>query len=196
MRRVEYAKLLALPLIGLALVSHHTFSEESPLDVGAEFAGYALLVAAALGRLWAAAFISGHKNASLVTDGPYAITRNPLYFFSLLGFVGAGLAFESLTLAAAFGLLFFLTHWPIILREEARLSKLFGASFGEYARDVPRFLPDPRRLRRAPALVSICPTMFGRALVESSLVLSVFFLAEFVERVHREHPETVLFLIP
>lgn len=196
MKRIHLAKYLAIPLVLLALVSRHSFAEDSAMDVWMELFGYALLVTAALGRLWAAAFISGRKGSMLITEGPYSMTRNPLYFFSLLGFVGAGLAFESVTLAAAFGLLFFLTHWPTILREEKTLSQRFGAAFEDYRRRAPRFLPNPWRFRRMPATISISPAVFSRAFLESALVLAIFFAAEFVERVHTEHPQTALFVIP
>lgn len=55
----------------------------------AELTGYLLLIAAALGRIWAFAYIGGRKNRELCQKGPYALTRNPLYFFSFLGVVGA-----------------------------------------------------------------------------------------------------------
>lgn len=195
-RRIHLTKLLAFPVVALALVTHHTFDESSYLDAGMETAGFILLVTAALGRLWAASYISGRKNAVLVTDGPYSIVRNPLYFFSFLGFVGAGLAFESWTLAALFGLLFFITHWPVIVREENYLRGVYGDDFTLYAERVPRFVPRPWVLSPAPALVSISPRLFGRAVMESALVLCVFLAAETVERIHLVNPATVLLHLP
>ncbi len=55
-----------------------------------------------------AAFLSAKKSSVLVCVGPYAMTRNPLYFFSFLSWVGAGLAFGAFTLALA--VVFLLTH--------------------------------------------------------------------------------------
>lgn len=193
--RILTAKLLVLPLFALALLSHHMYSEDSLADLGLETGGFLLLLVAAMGRVWASAYISGRKSATLVTDGPYSIVRNPLYFFSFVGFLGAGLAFESVALAAAFGLLFFLTHWPTILREENRLYQLFGEQFTHYRQSVPRFLPNPWKLSN-PSSVDLAPQLFTRAIMESSLVLSVFLLAHVVEWAHLHAGAPVYFTLP
>ena len=195
-KRVHLAKLLAVPLVGVAVCSHHPFPEDSLLDLGTEAAGYLFLVLSALGRLWAAVFISGRKNAVLVTEGPYSMVRNPLYFCSLLGFVGAGLALESITLATCFGVLFFVTHWPVILREERRLGEICGEAFDRYKATVPRFLPHPWKFQPLPQTVTISPAAFSRAMMESFMLLCVFYAADLLERLHVTHPETVLFHLP
>lgn len=194
-KRILIARMAAVPVAALAVISQHSFPENSPLDVGIEIAGFTLLIAAAMGRVWCAAFISGRKNAELVMDGPYSIMRNPLYFFSFLGFVGAGLAFESFTIALALGALFFLTHWPTILREEKRLTEIFGDTFVRYTQRVPRFVPSPAKLSM-PSAVTISPRLFSRALLESLLVLSIFVVAEGIERFHLLHPESIVLRIP
>src|SRR3954469_5447769 len=61
------------------------------VDKASSLLGFALVTTATLRRLWSLAFISGHKNASLVQDGPYSCTRNPLYFFSAIGALGLGI---------------------------------------------------------------------------------------------------------
>ena len=126
-KRVVAPKLLFIPVICVALVSHHIWSEEGIADVSMEVAALALVAIAATGRIWASAFISGKKDRELVVDGPYAIVRNPLYMFSLLGFIGAGLAFEQLTFAVLFAAIFLSTHLPTIYAEERFLKQKFGA---------------------------------------------------------------------
>src|SRR5690606_41067661 len=46
-------------------------------------AGLVLILACIAGRCWASLYVGGRKNQELVTAGPYAHMRNPLYFFSI-----------------------------------------------------------------------------------------------------------------
>jgi len=178
--RLLAAKALAVGVVATALLSHHVYSEGSVTNLSLEVGGIALLTAAALGRIWSAAFITGKKSRVLVTEGPYSLTRNPLYFFSFLGFIGAGLAFESLTLAAALVAIFFLTHWPTILKEERKLRDLFGPVYDDYTRRVPRFFPSPHRPRLAES-IDVSPRILTKAMLESAMVIGVFLVAHIEE---------------
>jgi len=94
------------------------------------------------------ALASGHvrKNEALATSGPYAYTRNPLYLGSLLMGIGFCVAARSWWVGAALGLMFFAIYVPVIRDEEAFLRKTFP-EFEEYARRVPRLLPQLTRAR-------------------------------------------------
>jgi hypothetical protein len=133
-----------------------------------------------MGRVWVSAYISGRKNKDLVVDGPYSLTRNPLYFFSFLAYVGAGLAFEKLTVAFAFGIAFFLTHWPTILAEETKLQALFGDAFDRYCERVPRFFPRFGPMT-VPESVTFVPALYNRAVLDCALIMSTFILAHLIE---------------
>ena len=91
------------------------------------------------------AFASGHvrKNEALTTTGPYAYTRNPLYFGSLVLAIGFVLASRSWWIAALVVLLFFAIYLPVIRSEEDFLRSKFP-EFTEYERDVPRLFPRVR----------------------------------------------------
>ena len=58
--------------------------------------GFLCVALACLGRIWASVFIAGHKDVELVTTGPYARCRHPLYSCSILGALGLGLTTRSL----------------------------------------------------------------------------------------------------
>lgn len=106
-----------------------------------ELTGYVLLIAAALGRVWCGIYIAGRKDRELCTEGPYSRSRHPLYFFSFVGVVGMSMALQSLILLAATSMVF-LTYYHWVMRgEERRLTGLFGDSYRDYMRRVPRFLP-------------------------------------------------------
>jgi protein-S-isoprenylcysteine O-methyltransferase Ste14 len=105
--------------------------------VGMVFVGIA-----SLGRMWCSLYIAGYKDDQLVTKGPYSLCRNPLYFFSLIGAVGIGLATETITFPIVISALFAL-YYPFVIRsEERRLKQLFGTAFGDYSIRVPRFFPN------------------------------------------------------
>ncbi len=93
------------------------------------------------------ALASGHvrKNETLATSGPYAYTRNPLYFGSLLIGVGFAIAARSWWIGGVLVLMFFAIYVPVIRSEEAYLREKF-AEFDGYANRVPRMFP---RLRPA-----------------------------------------------
>jgi len=96
-------------------------------------------------RTWAAGHI--RKREVLAVTGPYAHTRNPLYFGSFLMACGALIMGRNVWLAAAFLLIAVPIYRGVILSEEILLAKIFGGSFTAYMREVPRFFP---RLRVAP----------------------------------------------
>ena len=97
----------------------------------------------AIGGLCVRAAASGHlrKGEVVAMSGPYARTRNPLYFGSSVlaaGFVIASRSWIVGVLVASY----YLALYPFLMRrEEHELSERFGEAFAEYARRVPRFWP-------------------------------------------------------
>jgi protein-S-isoprenylcysteine O-methyltransferase Ste14 len=178
--RLLIPKLLFLPVILFALVSRHVYVEGGFWDTTFAVVAFFFLTVAALGRVWCAAYISGRKNSELVTDGPYSLTRNPLYLFSLAGYFGAGLAFEKLTVAFAFVCLFWLLHWPTIFSEETKLRAKFPDEYDAFAKSVPRFWPrlGPMKL---PQYVTFSPRTFNRAVLHCGYLMLVFMLAQIIE---------------
>lgn len=88
------------------------------------------------------ALASGHvrKNEVLVTSGPYAYTRNPLYLGSLLIGIGFAVAARSWEVGVLLVAMLFAIYVPVIRGEERFLRDHF-LEFDEYARRVPRMLP-------------------------------------------------------
>lgn len=144
-----------------------------------ELTGFLLLIMAALGRLWAYAFIGGRKNQELCQDGPYSLCRNPLYFFSFLGVAGAGLALQNLVLFVV-GVVGFLTYYHFVIRaEERRLAEIFGAAFTDYCQNVPRFWPRLHHLVM-PESVTLPSKLFTRTLSEVFWFLAVIVIIEVI----------------
>ena len=82
-----------------------------------------------------------HRAATaLVTSGPFALSRNPIYLGNMLVLTGAALLFGSLWLllgAAAAGVAVTVLA---IRREGAHLAAQFGDGWSEYARHTPRWM--------------------------------------------------------
>lgn len=78
----------------------------------------------------------------LVTSGPFAIVRHPLYLAGQLAEVGALLIFRNWTMAPV------TVNAPMLIlrarREEETLAAEFGPRWEEYKRRVPMLLPRPR----------------------------------------------------
>jgi protein-S-isoprenylcysteine O-methyltransferase Ste14 len=193
--RLRLTRLLLLPAGFLALATLPPYPDGSLVDTLVPAAGLVLLLVAAGGRIWASAYVVGRKNDVLVTEGPYSLVRNPLYFFSLLGFAGTGLAFGSLALGALLVLIFFATHWPSIRREEKALERLFGEAYGEYRARVPRFLPRIGRARSS-GVVALDAERFRVALRECMAIPLVFVLADLLEWAKEAGALPVFFLLP
>jgi protein-S-isoprenylcysteine O-methyltransferase Ste14 len=93
-----------------------------------------------LGKQWTyeARVIQGHE---LITQGPYAVVRNPIYLGMFGLMVATGLAYT--TWWALFGaIIVFLVGNRIRIRSEEKLLRdTFGVQFDNYARRVPAFFP-------------------------------------------------------
>ena len=97
---------------------------------------------AALGlvvRAYAAGYLV--KFRQLATTGPYAHTRNPLYFGSSLLAAGFAVAGHSWAAAALIILYFAVVYYAVMRNEESDLSARYGSVFDLYASQVPLFLP-------------------------------------------------------
>jgi protein-S-isoprenylcysteine O-methyltransferase Ste14 len=89
--------------------------------------GFSLLILAALGRIWCRIYISGRKDRELCTQGPYAMCRNPLYFFSFIGVIGFCLALQSVLMLVILTAAYIGYYRLVIDGEENRLSNFFLA---------------------------------------------------------------------
>jgi protein-S-isoprenylcysteine O-methyltransferase Ste14 len=90
-------------------------------------------------RAYAAGYL--HKQEILTTTGPYAYTRNPLYFGSSFLALGAAIAMRSWIGGALLLLYFSLVYSFVMRREERELRTKHLEAFASYAASVPLFFP-------------------------------------------------------
>ena len=100
--------------------------------------GLPVALAGLLVRGWAAGHIV--KGERLTTSGPYAHTRNPLYFGSFLLAAGFGIAAHWSLLLVVIALFVFI-YGPTIALERAEISSRFPADYPSYESNVPAFVP-------------------------------------------------------
>ena len=174
--------LLAAGAASIA-ASHSAWGLHHVVHEAIEEAGALLIGACIVGRVFCTLYIGGRKNSQLVRYGPYSVTRNPLYLFSLAGATGAGLSSGSLVIGGLFGFAFWLLLSGAVRGEERRLLEGFGPDYAAYKREVPRWIPVLSLWRDAPAL-AIEPRLVRSRLVEGLALLATVPVVEILEQLH------------
>jgi len=173
-------RLRATFAIYLALVA--TAAVVGPDQVGSPWyylagaAGFICVALACLGRIWSSVFIAGHKDEELVTTGPYALCRHPLYACSVLGALGLGLTTRSLLLCAIVVVLIAALVVYAAAGEEHFLADTFPEAFKAYVAATPnRWWP--RRGRAAlPEHLDVRPPVFWKAFVDAGAFFLLYLL--------------------
>lgn len=145
-RRGWFPLLFALPL----LCNPYLEIEHSWVSILLSF--LLILLGEAL-RIWAVAYAGSvtrtriGKLGHLVTEGPYAYVRNPIYWGNILIACGILLLFEQPLLVVPILPLVFIYYHLIVLWEEDHLEKAFGQPYRDYCYRVARWWPFPRNRR-------------------------------------------------
>ena len=99
-------------------------------------------------RLWAVGYAGGATRSrtlgaasDLVTAGPYAHVRNPLYLGNLLLSLGVCVIANVYWMTIVLLVGYFIQYLPIIASEEAYLREFCGSTYQSYYAAVPRFIP-------------------------------------------------------
>jgi protein-S-isoprenylcysteine O-methyltransferase Ste14 len=182
--RIAVSRIAVFGVLSILLVSLNVWHTEAPFVKHLlSLIGWALVAICVAGRIWCGSYICGYKNDSLVTDGPYSVSRNPLYFFSFLGGFGVMLITETLLLPALFALLFWMYYPGVIRREEEVLRGRHGAAFSTYCTRVPRFWPR-FDLYSEPASYVVSAAHFRRHLADVLWFVLAGGIVEFIEGMH------------
>jgi protein-S-isoprenylcysteine O-methyltransferase Ste14 len=139
-------------------------------------AGFLCVMLACLGRLWTSVFIAGHKDVELVTTGPYARCRHPLYACSMLGALGLGLSTRSVLLCVLVVLLIAALVVYAASCEEQFLADAFPEEFKAYVIATPhKWWPGPRR-EALPERIDVRPAVFWKAFVDAASFFLLYLL--------------------
>ncbi|MEZ5500153.1 MAG: isoprenylcysteine carboxylmethyltransferase family protein [Steroidobacteraceae bacterium] len=131
-------------------------------------AGLAILLvaAASLGRIWCSVFIAGRKDDELVSMGPYACCRHPLYALSMAA--GAGFAIATHSVAIGMGLFVALLamYRRAAVQEEAFLAERHGAQYLRYCAHTPRWWPRWRNYQ-LPSRLEVTPPLLWKSFLDA-----------------------------
>jgi protein-S-isoprenylcysteine O-methyltransferase Ste14 len=123
--------------------------------------GFCLMIGGEALRFWGVSIAGSETRTTgtvggtyLITNGPFAHVRNPLYLGNMIIYAAIGVMslalFPWLPLVAV--LWFYVQYYLIVTREEEYLSATFGAEYSAYCSEVRRFIPriTPYRSSRPP----------------------------------------------
>ena len=141
-------RLRSLTPIPFVLVLAY-FSRPTPISI---LIGITFLCIGECLRLWSAGYAGGTTRAqdlgvarNLITTGPYAYVRNPLYLGNLLLSFGVCLIANVYWMIILLFIGYSAQYLPIIASEENYLREFCGSVYESYFASVPRFLPKIHR---------------------------------------------------
>jgi protein-S-isoprenylcysteine O-methyltransferase Ste14 len=92
-----------------------------------------------LGSNWSSA-VTIKQDHELVTSGPYALVRHPIYTGILAGLLGTAIAVSEVRGMIGLALAFLVT-WPKLRMEEGWMRSQFGATYVAYAQRTAALVP-------------------------------------------------------
>lgn len=166
---------LAFAFVGLKALSPKPFLDHAHLMVQL-LALLAILGGIAM-RAWGSGTAGGHTRSAtieahqLVTGGPFAHVRNPIYLGTIWLGIGMcaliGDVFAYPLTFIALGILYF----TIIPAEEAHLAETFGDEYERYRKSVPMLVPRIRPWSES------TPTSFQWKAAQGEITISLFLVA-------------------
>jgi protein-S-isoprenylcysteine O-methyltransferase Ste14 len=119
-----------------------------PLGLWPFWLGAAVTIAGLLFAVWAREHLGKNWSRSvtikqdheLITAGPYAVVRHPIYTGILTGFLGMAIAISQVRGFIVF-VLFFLAFWIKLRMEEQWMRSQFGEAYAAYAHQTAALVP-------------------------------------------------------
>lgn len=157
--------------------------------------GAGLIFICISGRTWCSLYIGGRKNHELVMTGPYSVSRNPLYVFSIIGALGIGAQFGAVSVALLAGVCAWTIHILVVKQEERLLLAEHGDVYARYFAEVPRFFPRFSLWKNVDALV-VRPWTVARTYADACFFLVAIPAAAVLDFLHTLGLLRVFFRLP
>jgi len=115
-------------------------------DARSIFSGFLLMMAGMFFRAWSSGYIN--KDKELATEGPYSLTRNPLYFGNLI--LGSGIAVASNNVIGyVIFIVYYFTFFTFLIAiERKRMRKRFGQRYEVWAKEANLFFPKIKKIKK------------------------------------------------
>ncbi len=144
--RIPWPPILIAATIGSGLLLDQL--APLPMTRSWQIIGGALVVLALLNDIWCALALRRHRTtilphravSTLVTSGPYSLSRNPIYVSHVALTAGVGMMLGNLWIVLLTPALVTALMRLSILPEEAHLARKFGPAFAAYAARTRRWL--------------------------------------------------------
>ncbi len=133
---------VAFLLVGVIL--HFIVPWKLYQEYGVEYSiGWAMIAVGALVAAWAVrtfADMNTKKPTKIISKGPYAYSRNPMYVAWTSIYIGVDLILNTVWLLVFLPVVLIGTHYYAIIKEERFLEREFGDEYREYKERVRRYL--------------------------------------------------------
>lgn len=192
--RIRLTRLIYVLVLAAAALGEGR-AIEGDAGLLAQAAGFVLVVAAVLGRLWTTLFIAGRKEEELVRDGPYSICRHPLYLCSIIASLGIALTTRSVALMLALPVLIGVIAGIAARREDRSLSLAHRDDWPSYRDAVPGFRPAWSK-HRMPEFVSVPPAIYRKAFLDAASFLALWLAVLLLETLRAGGAWPALFRLP
>ncbi len=160
-------------IIGLIVVLY--FSEPTILSIPIGF--FIMLIGVSF-RGWSSGYIN--KDNELATQGPYSLTRYPLYFGNFI--LGTGIAFAAHNIYAyIICFVFYFLFFPfLIIVENRRLKGKFGKEYETWSKNLNTFFPKIKRIKDSQFNISFYMKNREYKVFYFSLLIIAFFVIKYL----------------
>ncbi|MGH6833525.1 MAG: methyltransferase family protein, partial [Methyloceanibacter sp.] len=91
-------------------------------------------------RLAGTSVVPGQPSTALVVEGPYRVTRNPIYIGFVLAYFGLAVVLTSVWVLLLLIPVLIILQRGVVKPEEVYLEQQFGETYRKYKARVPRWL--------------------------------------------------------
>jgi protein-S-isoprenylcysteine O-methyltransferase Ste14 len=178
----KYRSYTPIPFLGIMVY----FAEPT---LSSLIVGFCVVLVGEAVRFWGVSIAGSETRTTgsvggtfLITTGPFAYVRNPLYLGNIILYAGIGIMSMALhPWLLLLAVVWFSVQYSLIVsKEEEYLATTFGTEYQDYIRHVPRFIPRlsryvakvpaPKRVNFGDGLVSERRTLQAIAMVGVVLV--------------------------